>query len=908
MTDKIRVLHVDDEPEFVHLASELLERDNDRFQVITATEGEEALTMFDEHEVHCVISDYDMPRMDGIELLEAVRVKDQDIPFILFTGKGSETVASRAFAAEATDYLQKGGSTEQFTVLANRVENAVDRYIAEQQLTERTRRLETLISNLPGIVYRCANEPSWPMESVEGDCLEMTGYPCEAFIDGPVEWGEDIIHPDDRSNIWMEVQRAIENGGSFEVTYRVQTRDNSTKWMWEQGRAIDRDNSAVGLVVEGFITDITNRKRQQERLRVLFEDADDAVVEVTFEGDTAVIGAVNPAFEQTFGVQQAAVIGKELNAVIVPEDDLDLAYELDSRVKAGEIVEEELLRQTATGMRWFLLRTVPFTFHGEHRAFATYVDISEQKAREDALQRLHRATQSMFNTTDIDQICDIAAESVAEILSHHVASVYLFDQQTNELEPIAMTTIDDRVENVSPSSIDEQTTLWELYAEGSVQVIEDELPDVVRALGLAVDPPSALAIPLGGRGIIISASTVPRRFTDTEIQLAALLASATETALNTARWEHQLTNLHDAATSIGAAETESNIFDLIIEAAEDILEFDLAVADAFDGSHLVTRSTSMAIGQSDYYDTTSIDDETSIGAKVYRRQEPEITDDLLDTEAAPADPTFRSALTLPLGEHGVFQAAARQPHGFDAKDLELAELLTAHAREALARLERTDELKQRSRALNRQNNRLEKFASIVSHDLRNPLNVATGQLALASEECDSRHLREVSVALKRMDSLINDTLTLARQGRTVAERETISLSGITEGCWHLIEARDASLVIEDEVQFLGDPERIKQVFENLFRNAVEHGGDDVTIRVCLLEPDGISIEDDGPGISATERSTVFDSPTGTSGESGLGLAIVKEIIDAHGWDIEVTQGESKGARFEITGMAFVDES
>ncbi|QCC48787.1 response regulator [Halobellus limi] len=109
-----------------------------------------------------------MPATDGIEFLEAVREDHPELPFILYTGKGSEEVASDAISAGVTDYLQKGTGSEQYELLANRIRNAVEAHESHRLLTERTRRLETLIDNLPGMVYRCRNAPAWPMETVEG--------------------------------------------------------------------------------------------------------------------------------------------------------------------------------------------------------------------------------------------------------------------------------------------------------------------------------------------------------------------------------------------------------------------------------------------------------------------------------------------------------------------------------------------------------------------------------------------------------------------------------------------------------------------------------------------------------------------------------------------------------------------
>lgn len=132
--DRARILHVDDDPDFAELTAVFLERENDRFEVLTETCPTAALETLEEHSVDCIISDYQMPEMDGLELLEAVRADYPELPFILCTARGSEEVASDAIASGVTDYIQKGTDTDQYEVLAHRVQNAIEQYRTSQQL------------------------------------------------------------------------------------------------------------------------------------------------------------------------------------------------------------------------------------------------------------------------------------------------------------------------------------------------------------------------------------------------------------------------------------------------------------------------------------------------------------------------------------------------------------------------------------------------------------------------------------------------------------------------------------------------------------------------------------------------------------------------------------------------------
>jgi signal transduction histidine kinase len=219
--------------------------------------------------------------------------------------------------------------------------------------------------------------------------------------------------------------------------------------------------------------------------------------------------------------------------------------------------------------------------------------------------------------------------------------------------------------------------------------------------------------------------------------------------------------------------------------------------------------------------------------------------------------------------------------------------------------------------LRRKKERLDEFTSIVSHDIRNPLNVAQGQAELARETCDSEHLDAVIRAHERMQTLIEDLLALARSGKHIDDPEPIPLETLVRSCWLNIETGAATLAVDADTTIRGDRSRLKQLLENLVRNSVEHGSttnrtesDDsvepLTVTVGTMDG-GFYVEDDGPGIPDADRERVFDPGVSTAEDgTGFGLSIVEQVAEAHGWTVRITDGTRGGTRFEITGVEFVE--
>ncbi|MFB6300646.1 MAG: PAS domain S-box protein [Halobacteriales archaeon] len=1248
--EPIHVLHVDDDADFTELAATYLKRADDRFSIHTATTAGEARELLTEIPVDCIVSDYDMPTENGIAFLESVRSTQPDLPFILFTGKGSEEIASEAISAGVTDYLQKSSGTDQYAVLANRIANLVEKYHAELEaertrsrieaiaansndaivmidtesvirfvnaaieellgyspdqllgealttimpprlrdehtaamnryletgertldwtavefrcrhadgheipvsvsfseftedgnrrfvgiirdisdrvemedtlrereerfrqlaenirevvwmsdpekeeilyvnpayaeiwgrsveslyaeptsfldaihpadrdrveaalegqvtgdydeqyrilrpdgerrwihdravpvkddagevhrivgiasdITERKeshRRLETLIDNLPGIVYRCENDREWPMEYIRGDCAALTGFEATALEEGDVRWGTEIIHPDDQDDVWDTVQSALASDEPFELTYRIRTKDGTTKWLWERGRAIsledgdrailegvmmdvtmhkqreqelkqarermefaleftqmvvwdwdvDRDEvtfypseeqlygqpvtdceeffdlihpsdrPAIESAIEealdsgeprneqvrlrsdddtrwieapgkpitddtgttrmvGIARDITERKAREDRLRettarleALFENSPDMIDVITTEGTLV---DVNQRFCDELGYQEAELLGRPIWEIdqLVDADDvrrLLADFDLDERRKFDGLYERH--DGSTIPVEVHLLR---LAMDGEDHFLAISRDISERKRFEEKITALHDATHDIFQAETEANVADIVVEAARDILDMQINGVAVHDDAENVLRPIAATQRSKELLGEDLVFLPGQSLAWEAFETGKTLHYDD-----VSTVAGRVNPDtvirSELLIPIGDYGVILVGSTEIGVFDEVDVSLAETLARHAETALDRVTREQELERSNQLLSSVF-----------------ETLPVGVTVLDADGTINRANQRAEEVLGLT----------EAEITGRTYNDPNWQIIDE--DGEPIPGD-------ALPFGlvrdtgesifdyEHGI-----KWPDGSERWLSINATPLTADGdtvEQVVAAITDITEQREHELTITEQNERLEQFASIVSHDLRNPLAVAQGHLELARETSDNEHLAAIERAHQRMQTLIEDLLTIAREGEPVSELEWLSLADVVNRCWENVETKQASLAVDTDQRIRADSGRLKQLLENLMRNAIEHGGADVTVTVGdLADGSGFYVEDDGAGIPDEAKDRLFEAGYSTTESgTGLGLNIVEEIIAAHDWQIDLADGREGSTRFEISGI------
>ena len=860
----IRVLHVDDDRSFAELTATFLEREDDRFSIEIETSTDGALETLTDDRFDCLISDYDMPGKNGIDFLEAVREDYPDLPFILFTGKGSEEVASEAISAGVTDYLQKGTGTEQYTVLANRVRNAVERARAQ---TEQRRQLNAIETAREGISIL---DEDRRFVYVNRAYADLYGYRSEDLIG---ESWEVLYRDEDLDEIREEVLPNVESTGYWHGE-TVGVRADGETFAEDHVLALTDDDELVCTVRDA--TPQIERKRELERARArleaLFEHSPDMIN--THDAD-GIVREVNQRFCEELGYDESEIIGEGVWTVDPTIDPDELRTQL-AATDTGERFRLETEYRRRDGS------TVPVEVHvvrldlaADDRFVVISRDITDRRAREQELARLKERYRAFVeHSSDILSVVD----ATGEIQYISPAAERLFGYSPAELEG------ENAFEYFHPDD-------RERVSKAFIEMIERSDPVTERVEYRFED----------ADGSWVWVETVGSNETETPIDGYVL---TTRDISHRKEHERRLEALHGTTYELLAAESREEIAEIGVEAARDIIGLDANVCNLYDADRDVLVPTSSTSEVEDLIGSPpTFSDGDSIAWRAFEEGEAQAIDDIrTDPDVYNPETPIRSELHLPLDEHGILIAGSPTVAAFDEEDLVLGKLLARGIAVALDTLKQTERLRDREAELSRQNDRLEGFASFVSHDLQNPLAVAEGHLELARDDCDSEHLDTVARTHDRMRSLIDDLLTLARDSASVTDRETVSIGDLSEECWDHVETKRATLENDATRSIRADRNQLEQLLVNLFQNAVEHGGEDVTVTVGE-HPDGFYVADDGTGIPPEERADVFESGYSTTVEgTGLGLAIVRQIAEIHGWEIRVTDGPSGGSRFEISDI------
>jgi PAS domain S-box-containing protein len=774
------------------------------------------------------------------------------------------------------------------------------------------------------------------LKSYEAE-LELQAAAMEASMDGIaiLEDGEYVYmneaHADvfdyDASDLLGRNWRYVYHDDEVEriETTVFETLDADGEWRGEAvGKRKDgstvRQEITLSMFEDGKLIctnrDISGRKAREQEIRELKERLDLAV-----EGADIGIWDWNVATgEVVFNDQWAEMLGHSLDEIepsvdawekrVNPED-LPAVEERWEAHMAGETdLYDTEHRIRAKDGDWVWVRDIGRIVERDEsgdpkRAVGIHLDITERKHLEDSLRRNAQSLRQLYEVTaDTESSFEDKLDRVMALSADHLGVDYSF-----------MTRIEDGTQRVVQSYGDKEALqagssapLSEAYCRRTIE--QDSLvamADSVEA-GWEDDPAYerfGLGCYVGGKlevdGTVVGtlcwaddASRAPS-FSEAEQTFVELVVQWVTYELERERIEERLRRLQTVTSELMQLQSIDEIGATAVEAAADVLDLDVTGIWAYDEERDVLSPIAQSADATDVTDDVPVFERgVGLAWEAFESGEMRHYDDVSAVDGRYNEETpLKSEIQVPLGDYGLMSTGSTAAGQFSESDVDLFRILASSVESAMRRSEREAELRE-------QNERLDEFASVVAHDVRNPLTVAMGMVEAARDTGDLAYLDEVAASHDRIQRIIEDLLALTRSGNEVEDPSAMDLEVVATEAWGYVDTTDGAIHLEESLPVVsGDKSRVIRLFENLFRNAIEHNDDPVEVTVGATE-DGFFVADDGAGIPSEDRASVFEHGKTTNEDgTGLGLSIVEDIAGAHGWTVEVEEGADGGARFVL---------
>jgi PAS domain S-box-containing protein len=700
-----------------------------------------------------------------------------------------------------------------------------------------------------------------------------------------------------------------------EAAHRVEsarrTGQESISWTLDDGsggtRSVDvlleRATLDGAVYVLAFVRDVTEHRAIQERYRterdMLDRLLDISPVGIVIHGAEGTILKTNEQAEEILGVDRGEIVGgapnpDEVTILSVDGDPLDTSkVPYRSVVETGDPVDgRELTVERPDGERVVVSVSASPLFDEDgdlKRVVVSIADVTERRERERERKQRNEQLRTLISNLPV-VVFTLDSEGVFQ----HSAGKGL---DALGLEP------------------------GELEGESVFDVYADE-PDIVETAERALDGDEIRAIQSVGD---LTFETWYRPVRNEEGALDLVVGVARDVSALKDQ-ENRMQDLAQASQELPHARTEREAASVVVDIADAIIGYPVTVYWTHDGEDdrlepLVASDRALELVE--VSEATGVPDIDADADEMerFRAGDLVVVENYNDLEnpAAP-DADFGTVVLVPIGDHGLLSIGAFEETAFDEYDRNLVEILARSAVDALDRIERERELEASKRELERSNESLQQFAYVASHDLQEPLRMVSSYVSLLEAEYGEHFDEEAEEYMDfavdgatRMQEMIDALLQYSRvhtRGDEFVEVDAEAVSAETlKSLELLVEDHSATVEVGELPPVRADRSQLGQVFQNLLKNAVQHGGSEPTVAVdAVREDDRVHFEvvDDGEGIPESQQDRIFEIFKGNSDGTGIGLAMCKRIVERHEGEIRVESTPGEGATFHFT-MPAVDE-
>lgn len=850
----LRILLIDDDEDQMTIAKTYLAKEDPTFEVITARSAQMALQTLEQALIDAVVVDYSMPDMDGIEFLQKLRLEGNWVPFIMFTGRGHEKVASRALNLGANYYLTKDVDLERvYRELAKIIRNLVQRKQDEEK--ERLRGEVALQASEEN--YRSLIETS--LESIEDGYYEVDltgkftffnnsactifGYLTEEMLGLDYRQYMDAETAKSVFQIFNSVYRTGEPTAAFD--YDI-IRKNGSKGTIEVSVSLMVDSEGNPKGFRGIVRDTTARKKMERALREseekyhnLIENVPVGISVSTPEGE---IIDVNTPLLKMLGYDSK----KEFLRTAAhthwfdPKDRKKHIEFLNNGMTEGF---DSRFKRKDGSIFWGSTKTMKQITDSGILLLNSFQDITERKNAEDALKE----SEQKFR-----ELADLLPQTVFELdLKGNFTFANRFGLESS---------------GYTQEDIEKGLSALELF------IPEDRarIGEIIQAkmTGKSVGESEYTALRKDGSKfpVLIYSSQIIRNHQPVGLRGIVL----------------DITDLKRVEKALRESEKK---YRSLVETSPD----GIAMTDLNGAIYMVNQQCALMAGYKNA--------ETMAGKNIF--------DFFGEKDRKRALDTMRKLLSF--GSIRNTEFSFQKPDG-TAIPADLSSSLIVDEsglpKRYMMVIRDISERRRAEETFRNQRAELSEFANAMAQELRSHLLSMEGYVSFLTDgpSSEKSHVERVLHLIKNMNELLEHLVVLADAGLLVDRAKIVNLAQLV--------GKTADRVIPSHIAFsqenlpvvLGDSEKLTRIFQHLFENAVMHGKPS-RIMVKRYDTDGatrILVSNDGTKITPDRRQEIFQRGYTTHKERlGLGLAITQKLIEAHGWKITLEASPETTFRIAI---------